>query len=104
MIKKCLNCDNEFKQPEGKREKKFCSDNCRAAFNQKNKSEYVRVSRETWERMKTPDEPETKVTDLTGEQKKTNYTIATIKAMCPKELKGLARSTWIFDKRKELGI
>lgn len=51
MIKKCLNCDKEFEQPEGKREKKFCSDNCRAAFNQKNKSEFVRVPREMWEKM-----------------------------------------------------
>ena len=34
----CKNCDKEIEQKEGKREKSFCSDNCRAKHWQKQKT------------------------------------------------------------------
>lgn len=107
MIKKCLNCDKEFEQPEGKREKKFCSDNCRAAFNQKNKSEFVRVPRDEWEKIKDGvNEQKENVSHetLPENSKKEAMSLPKIKAMCPKELTGLARTNWIFEKRKEFNI
>lgn len=36
-MKQCLNCKKEIVQVEGKREKHFCDDNCRASYWQKNK-------------------------------------------------------------------
>lgn len=106
MKKKCLNCDNTFDQPEGKREKRFCSDNCRASYNQKNKSEFVRVPREEWEKMQ--EVVEQKEEDVPRETQKTEkqeiMTLPKIKAMCPKELTGLARTNWIYEKRKEYKI
>lgn len=52
------------------------------------------------------------IQDLTQQQPKTNYVIKNtpklteiqVKAMCPKNLKGLAARTWIYDKKKELGL
>lgn len=32
----CLNCTKELEPKEGKREKKFCNDNCRASYYSKN--------------------------------------------------------------------
>lgn len=37
-------------------------------------------------------------------EKTDQMTLPKIKAMCPKELTGLARSNWIFEKRKEHGL
>ena len=37
MILKCLNCDNVITQTPGKRQKKFCSDLCRAKYGQRRK-------------------------------------------------------------------
>lgn len=106
MIKKCLNCDIEFEQPEGKREKKFCSDNCRAAFNQKNKSEYVRVPRDEWQKIKESVEQSQNVSHETLEElpKEGSMTIERIRAECPKSLAGLDRTEWINNKRKEFGL
>lgn len=37
MKTKCLNCDNTFDQTEGKRQRLYCSDKCRATYQQKKK-------------------------------------------------------------------
>ena len=44
-MKKCLNdrCQKEFEQPEGKRDKKYCSDSCRSAVNQRKKTKTVNI-------------------------------------------------------------
>lgn len=46
-MSKCLTCETELTSIEGKREKKFCSSNCRAIFHSKNKNKekkYVQIS------------------------------------------------------------
>lgn len=46
--KKCRNCEKEVVQEKGKREKLFCSDNCRSAFYQKTKPKerkYVQIDK-----------------------------------------------------------
>lgn len=52
-MNECLNCQKPITQTEGRRKKVYCSDSCRAAFNQKKnagKKLYVRI--ETFEAMK----------------------------------------------------
>ena len=91
MNKKCLNCDNIFEQPKGKREKLFCCDVCRAKYNQKSKPnrkytyeelEQKIVQLYGEENMKMLEEmiskksaPKTKVTNLAPEKEKSNFTI-----------------------------
>lgn len=47
-LTKCLNCENKFEQPYGKREKRFCSDKCRVDFNQKRKAKTKTIPMEMW--------------------------------------------------------
>lgn len=53
--KQCINCSKEFEQPEGKREKKFCSDKCRATFNQKDHTRKIILVEDENGEWKTPD-------------------------------------------------
>jgi endogenous inhibitor of DNA gyrase (YacG/DUF329 family) len=60
-MKTCLNCGKEIEQKEGKRERKFCGDVCRAThFRQKNagKKKYVKI--ETYEKLQKELEEERK--------------------------------------------
>jgi hypothetical protein len=38
MTTNCLNCDKPIDQTNGRRERKYCGDNCRAAYHQKKKA------------------------------------------------------------------
>jgi hypothetical protein len=42
MKENCLNCSTKIFQKEGSRERKFCSDSCRASFHQKNNKKPLR--------------------------------------------------------------
>ena len=42
MREQCLNCEAPISQKEGSRERKFCSDSCRASFHQKNNKKPVK--------------------------------------------------------------
>lgn len=48
---KCLNCDKEISGIPGKREKKFCGNNCRASYGQKHKKTGLQETIESAERM-----------------------------------------------------
>jgi endogenous inhibitor of DNA gyrase (YacG/DUF329 family) len=51
-MKECLTCQKNIEQTEGRRQKVFCSDSCRAAYHQKKnagKRKYVRI--ETFQKL-----------------------------------------------------
>lgn len=49
MNTKCLNCDKDICQTDGKRERLYCSDTCRAEYNQKQKRKTIAVPIEHWQ-------------------------------------------------------
>ena len=57
MNTKCLNCDKEISQTNGKRERLYCSDNCRAEFNQKKKVTTKRVLLSDWVKLEAGELP-----------------------------------------------
>jgi len=53
----CLNCDKEICQTDGKREKLYCSDKCRADFNQKKKVKTKRILLSDWIKLEAGELP-----------------------------------------------
>lgn len=91
-MNKCLNCDKELIQTDGKRDKKFCSNTCRSSYwFKKNKVPKVKtVSIEEWNELQNKlkkfeglkgasvadlNNPINEVKNITKEPPKTNYTI-----------------------------
>lgn len=92
----CLNCGNEIVQPVGKAKKLYCNSTCRSNHFQRKKK--LGGDPTSFAKKRKP--------SVKGFVKKPSneMTIEKIKAMCPSNLTGLARSAWIFDERQKYGI
>jgi len=107
---KCLNCKSPLKNLPGKRAKKFCNSTCRSHHWQKQ----ARIKKEETEEVaiegsKTNDGPSivvSKDNSIVAEMQKAGIpkTLKELKEFCPKELSGLARSSWIATNRKFYNI
>lgn len=103
---KCLQCQKWVDQPKGKKKKDFCNDTCRSNFryakNKKSKVKFVSPTPESYNSEKiiniTNDEPSQWV------EPNTLKTLIELKELCPPELKGLERSSWIAKNRRKYGI
>ena len=141
MNTKCLNCEASISQVEGKRERLYCSDKCRADFNQKKKRKTVSVEIDLWQssviKFVEATDGEWNLSDgrkgtfvwaKDGSKVETVHTylppkndvitpksetvvehgnpknLEELKALCPLDLKGIERSAWISEKRKQYGI
>jgi hypothetical protein len=109
----CLNCGDPLKHIEGRRPKKYCDNNCRQAYWQKNNKskepQYVKFS--TFKELKDKfDElsKEVKIQDATKptnivkpfERPKTNYTINTIEETMPDGLHWKEQLEWKRNHKK----
>ncbi len=123
----CLNCGENVLQTRGKRKKIFCNNTCRSNYWQKT-DRLEKEGKSTEEivllmaKLAKNNKPENKkrileerntvsVKNFTQPQPPSNYTINTnvtainkIKDSCPSNLKGLARTAWIYDEKKKQGL
>lgn len=99
---KCANCGQELTHTEGRRKKKFCTENCRIKFHYKNHPRSKKkptASPKIEQKAALPKPPPVIVLP---QQRPRN--LDELRAMCPKELDGLDRSDWIRTNRQKYNI
>mgnify|MGYP005826925261 CR=1 FL=1 len=89
--------------PKAKRKKLYFNETCRSrGFRVRHsgeKNEQSEVVKPSKKKKSTPKKVEEKVANTSSPT-----TLADIKKLCPPELKGLERTMWINEKKKEYGI
>lgn len=116
----CPVCLKEFNQYTGRRPKRFCSEECKVKyFNAEKKIAKTLTDPKVKDAMKESirnlvDFGQTAVhipsmtvgisKDDVEQKLSPPKTLDELKALCPKELTGFDRSTWISQKRQEYGI
>lgn len=111
----CLYCKKPLTHSEGRREKKYCNNNCRQAFWQKKKPKEAKtkvLTMDEWEeiqkKLKAIEKKEIKIQDATQptdvikpiELPKTNFTINTTEEVMPEGLNWKEEIQWYRNHKK----